>query len=108
MAAQPTTDAPEQQFMWGTRERMRIRLEDKIAFITGTGSGLSREATELFAEESATIVAADIDLEGPKGRSTGSRARGRKALRSSWTFGTPTRSTRPSTRRSRSSASISW
>ncbi|ELY70969.1 SDR family NAD(P)-dependent oxidoreductase [Natrinema versiforme] len=41
-----------------------MRLEGKTAFITGAGSGLGREAAQLFAEEGATIVAADIDLEG--------------------------------------------
>ncbi|WP_254763223.1 SDR family NAD(P)-dependent oxidoreductase [Natrinema marinum] len=40
-----------------------MRLEEKTAFITGAGSGLGREAAELFADEGATIVAADIDLE---------------------------------------------
>lgn len=43
---------------------MGMRLKDKTAFITGAGSGLGREAAQLFAEEGATIVAADIDLEG--------------------------------------------
>ncbi|MFC6769587.1 SDR family NAD(P)-dependent oxidoreductase [Natrinema soli] len=41
-----------------------MRLEGKTAFITGAGSGLGREAAERFAREGATIVAADIDLEG--------------------------------------------
>ncbi|WP_254522733.1 SDR family NAD(P)-dependent oxidoreductase [Natrinema caseinilyticum] len=41
-----------------------MRLKDKTAFITGAGSGLGREAAELFAEEGATIVAADVDHEG--------------------------------------------
>ncbi|WP_222919870.1 SDR family oxidoreductase [Natrinema sp. SYSU A 869] len=41
-----------------------MRLEGKTAFITGSGSGLGREAAELFAEEGATIIAADVDLEG--------------------------------------------
>ena len=40
-----------------------MRLEGKTAFITGAGSGLGREAATLFAEEGATIVAADVDLE---------------------------------------------
>ncbi|MFA9501877.1 SDR family NAD(P)-dependent oxidoreductase [Natrinema sp. H-ect1] len=40
-----------------------MRLEGKTAFITGAGSGLGREAAQLFAEEGATIVAADIDHE---------------------------------------------
>ncbi|WP_440770006.1 SDR family NAD(P)-dependent oxidoreductase [Natronorubrum sp. DTA28] len=41
-----------------------MRLEGKTAFITGAGSGLGREAAQLFAEEGATVVGADIDLEG--------------------------------------------
>ncbi len=41
-----------------------MRLEGKTAFITGAGSGLGREAAQLFAEEGATVVAADVDLEG--------------------------------------------
>ncbi|MDF9745495.1 SDR family NAD(P)-dependent oxidoreductase [Natrinema salsiterrestre] len=41
-----------------------MRLEGKTAFITGAGSGLGREAAERFAREGATIVAADVDLEG--------------------------------------------
>ncbi|AGB32922.1 short-chain dehydrogenase/reductase SDR [Natrinema pellirubrum DSM 15624] len=40
-----------------------MRLEGKTALITGAGSGLGREAAQLFAEEGATIVAADIDHE---------------------------------------------
>ncbi|WP_339104796.1 SDR family oxidoreductase [Haloterrigena salinisoli] len=40
-----------------------MRLEGKTAFITGAGSGLGREAAQLFAAEGATVVAADIDLE---------------------------------------------
>jgi NAD(P)-dependent dehydrogenase (short-subunit alcohol dehydrogenase family) len=38
-----------------------MRLSDKTAFITGAGSGLGRAAAERFAEEGATVVAADID-----------------------------------------------
>ncbi|WP_436347248.1 SDR family NAD(P)-dependent oxidoreductase [Natronorubrum sp. FCH18a] len=41
-----------------------MRLEGKTAFITGAGSGLGREAAQLFAAEGATVVAADVDLEG--------------------------------------------
>jgi NAD(P)-dependent dehydrogenase (short-subunit alcohol dehydrogenase family) len=40
-----------------------MRLEDKTAFITGGGSGLGRAAAERFAEEGATVVAADIDAD---------------------------------------------
>jgi NAD(P)-dependent dehydrogenase (short-subunit alcohol dehydrogenase family) len=38
-----------------------MRLSDKTAFITGAGSGLGRAAAQRFAEEGATVVAADID-----------------------------------------------
>ena len=41
-----------------------MRLEDKTAFITGGGSGLGRAAAERFASEGATVVAADIDVDG--------------------------------------------
>jgi NAD(P)-dependent dehydrogenase (short-subunit alcohol dehydrogenase family) len=37
------------------------RLADKIALITGAGSGLGREMALLFAAEGATVVVSDID-----------------------------------------------
>jgi NAD(P)-dependent dehydrogenase (short-subunit alcohol dehydrogenase family) len=40
---------------------MAGRLEGKVAFITGAGAGMGREASVLFAEEGARIVVADID-----------------------------------------------
>lgn len=41
-----------------------MRLEDKTAFITGGGSGLGRAAATRFAEEGATVVTADVDIDG--------------------------------------------
>lgn len=41
-----------------------MRLEGRTAFITGAGSGLGRAAAERFAEEGATVVAADVDEGG--------------------------------------------
>ena len=41
-----------------------MRLEGKTAFVTGGGSGLGRAAAERFAQEGATVVAADVDVEG--------------------------------------------
>jgi dihydroanticapsin dehydrogenase len=38
-----------------------LRLKDKVASITGAASGIGRATAEVFAEEGATIVAADIN-----------------------------------------------
>jgi len=56
------------------------RVQDKIALITGAGSGLGRAAAELLAREGATVVATDLNEEG--GRETVARieADGGKAL----------------------------
>jgi NAD(P)-dependent dehydrogenase (short-subunit alcohol dehydrogenase family) len=38
-----------------------MRLKDKVALITGAGSGIGRHAALLFAKEGAQIVAVDLD-----------------------------------------------
>ena len=40
---------------------MSGRLEGKVAFITGAGTGIGRTASELFAAEGASVVVAEID-----------------------------------------------
>jgi len=42
------------------------RLENKVALITGAGSGMGRAQAVLFAEEGASIIAADINMDGLK------------------------------------------
>lgn len=39
------------------------RLDGKVAFITGAGSGLGRAAAKLFASEGAKVILADVNLE---------------------------------------------
>ena len=43
-----------------------MRLKDKVALITGAGSGIGRETSLLFASEGARIVVVDIDDAGGK------------------------------------------
>lgn len=57
-----------------------MRLADKVALITGAGSGIGRRTSALFASEGASVVAVDID--GPAVSQTVEyiRRRGGKAV----------------------------
>lgn len=46
---------------------MAERLANKVALITGAGSGLGREMALLFAAEGATVVVNDVDQEAGEG-----------------------------------------
>jgi NAD(P)-dependent dehydrogenase (short-subunit alcohol dehydrogenase family) len=41
-----------------------MRLKDKVAIVTGGGSGIGRATALLFAEHGARIVVADVDVKG--------------------------------------------
>ena len=41
-----------------------MRLENKVALITGASSGIGREAALLFASEGASVLVADVDDKG--------------------------------------------
>jgi NAD(P)-dependent dehydrogenase (short-subunit alcohol dehydrogenase family) len=43
-----------------------VRLKDKVALITGGGSGIGREASLLFAREGAAVVVVDVTDEAGK------------------------------------------
>ena len=38
-----------------------MRLQDKVALITGASGGIGRETALLFAQEGAAIVAVDVN-----------------------------------------------
>jgi NAD(P)-dependent dehydrogenase (short-subunit alcohol dehydrogenase family) len=43
---------------------MDMRFRDKVALITGAGSGIGRATAQIMGEEGATIVGVDVSQEG--------------------------------------------
>jgi NAD(P)-dependent dehydrogenase (short-subunit alcohol dehydrogenase family) len=57
-----------------------MRLQNKVALITGAGGGIGREATLLFAAEGAAIVAVDINDLGGRGTVEAVKSHGGQAV----------------------------
>src|SRR5215471_13423343 len=57
-----------------------MRLQEKVAVITGAGSGIGREAALLFAAEGAKVVAADLNGDAVEAVASEIRASGGEAL----------------------------
>jgi 3-oxoacyl-[acyl-carrier protein] reductase len=57
-----------------------MRLADKIAIITGAGSGIGRASSIRFAREGATVVVADINDSGGEETVAAIKSDGREAL----------------------------
>lgn len=57
-----------------------MRLQGKVAVITGAGSGMGEATAKLFAKEGATVVATDINLEAVTSVVETIRAAGGEAL----------------------------
>jgi NAD(P)-dependent dehydrogenase (short-subunit alcohol dehydrogenase family) len=56
------------------------RLSDKVALITGAGSGIGRVAAELFASEGAAVVVADVTADAARDTVTAITSAGGRAL----------------------------
>lgn len=56
------------------------RLKDKVAVVTGGGSGIGKATSELFGEEGAAVVVAERNLEAGEATARAIRERGGRAL----------------------------
>ena len=68
-----------------------MRLEDKVAIVTGAASGIGEATALLFAEHGASVVASDIDQGGAEKTAAAIVERGGEATPSRATSRTPTR-----------------
>jgi 3-hydroxybutyrate dehydrogenase len=57
-----------------------MQLKDKVAFITGSGSGIGKEIAIVFAKEGAKIVIADLNKEAADATAAELKATGAEAI----------------------------
>src|SRR5947209_18765256 len=57
-----------------------MRLANKVAIITGAGSGIGREAALLFSREGARVVVAELDAAAGEGTAAAVREAGGEAF----------------------------
>ncbi|WP_349630352.1 SDR family NAD(P)-dependent oxidoreductase [Lentilactobacillus sp. Marseille-Q4993] len=65
---------------------MTDRLKDKVAIITGAGSGMGAAMAKLFAKEGAKIIAADLNFERLETVVAEIKSDGAMLLQSKWMF----------------------
>lgn len=57
-----------------------MRLQDKVALITGSAGGMGKAAAELFAGEGASIIVTDVVADAGEETARGIREAGGKAI----------------------------
>ncbi|MEK4459490.1 MULTISPECIES: SDR family oxidoreductase [Paenibacillus] len=57
-----------------------MRLEGKVAVVTGSASGMGKAIAELYAKEGARVVVSDINIEGAKMVAKGIKSDGGEAI----------------------------
>jgi 3-hydroxybutyrate dehydrogenase len=57
-----------------------MQLQDKVAFITGSASGIGKEIAALFAKEGAKVVIADLNKAAAEATAAELKAKGAQAL----------------------------
>src|SRR5579864_5885810 len=60
----------------GRKEAQVFRLDKKIAFVTGAGSGIGEQIARLFAQQGAHVILADISVDAAERVASEIRAAG--------------------------------